>query len=79
MDSREEHPMRFGFRCKIVGVENNGVFIGIDGNTSPLTRDPGRSGHYSYETELVIDFQIPAQFLVLFQSSQVTFLSRVPP
>ena len=40
MDSREEHPMRFGFRCKIVGVENNGVFIGVDGNTSPLTRDP---------------------------------------
>ena len=39
MDSREEHPMRFGFRCKIVGVENNGVFIGVDGITSPLTRD----------------------------------------
>ena len=39
MYSREEQPIRFGFLCKIFGVANNGVLIGVDGNTSPLIRD----------------------------------------
>ena len=56
MYSREEQPMRFGFLCKIFGVANNGVLIGVDGNTSPLTRDP--QTRYQLD-ELVISLMTP--------------------
>ena len=56
MYSREEQPMRFGFLCKIFGVANNGVLIGVDGNTSPLTRDP--QTRYQLD-ELVVSLMTP--------------------